>query len=358
MQVSKNEARLIEERIRRILWGRSIVVVKNGDGVDITFVIRSLTAKEGSRLDFVYEKEFVEALRRGMLKEEELLQLLDRVGLWTTDDETYLRGLERKVQLLGEKALQYKFQKTLLKKVENELKETNAEKDEKERFRDSLMMLSAENRAEEIRRRHMIYMSTEDVNEHPYWSSFDAFLDDYDLVLVFNLALTYYKNNVFSEKETRSIARSGTWRFRWSAAKDGADLFGHPVSEWTEAQNAIVYWSQFYDFVFESMDRPPDVIVSDDVSCDAWYDEQVKKMSRKGDEKRNVLGTKKATTNKFHQEHFVMVGHGDVESVKEIQEMNPSSTRNKLRNEQEVIKKSGKISEWQLRKGEYVSGRV
>lgn len=358
VQVSKNETRLVDERIKRILWGRSIVSVKDGNGADLTFILRSLTSHEGNRLDFVYHKELAEALRRGMLMEDELIQLLDGAGLWTGNDDIYLKGLERKEKLLAEKLSQYKFQKTLLKKVEKEMEETKVEREERERFRDSLLMLSAENRAEEIRRRHMIYMSTEDAEERSFWPNIESFLDDYDLVLVFNLAISYYRNNVFSESEMRQVARSGAWRFRWSAAKDGADLFGQPISSWTEAQNAIVYWSQFYDFVFESMDRPPDAVVKDDVACDVWYEDQVKKLARKGDERTNVLGTKKATTNKFHQEQFVMVSPGDVDTVKEVQEMNPIHTRNKLRREQEVVKKSGKVSEWELRKGDYVSGRM
>lgn len=358
MQVSKEEARLIDERIKRILWGKSMAKVTNGEGKDVICILRSLTSKENSRLDFVYQSEYAAAVASGMLPEEDLLKCLDGAGLWVGNDDVYLKGLEHKEKILGEKLLQYKFQKTLLKKAEKALEETKQERLERERFRDSLLMLSAENRAEEIRRRYMIFMTAEDVNEKPIWSSLDEFLDCYDLTLIFNLAIAYYKSNIFNEAEIRQAARSGAWRFRWSAAKEGADLFGTAINAWSDAQNAIVYWSQYYDFVFESMDRPPENVVCDDAACDAWYEDQVKKLSNKGNENRNFLGTKKATTTKFHQEQFVMVSPGDKEAVKEIQELNPAHTRNKLRREQEVIKKTGKISEWNLRKGDYISGRM
>jgi hypothetical protein len=213
-------------------------------------------------------------------------------------------------------------------------------------------MLSAENRAEEIKRRHMIMLSVEDIEEKRYWSDLNVFLNENDLVLIYNLAIAYYKNNVLSEKETREIARSGQWRYRWASAKNGADLFGKPICDYSEMQNSLVYWSQFYDYVFESMDRPGDLIINDDDACDAWYNDQIKKTAVKGDNQKNIVGTKKATTNKFHQEQFVMVDPKDADSVKKVQEMNTSSTREQLRRENEFIKKNkGRVSEWKLRKG-------
>jgi hypothetical protein len=68
---------------------------------------------------------------------------------------------------------------------------------------------------------------------------------------------------------------------------------------------------------------------------------------------------KKAKTGKFHQEVFVMVEKGDSEAVEKVQSMNTADTRAMLRKEHDKIKKSkGRISEWELRKQQYSSGRL
>lgn len=341
----------LQAKIDRILWGKSICDVRDGSGEIRNFTLRSLTIQETNFLEYIYSHELNQVVKDGMLTSEELQELYTIDEVWTEKDDIYLRGLERKESILKDQVKQFQFLKSKKKKAEKDLIKTRDEIAEKVEYKSSLFMLSAENRAEEMKRRFMVMFSTQDIAGNQHWPNEKAFLDDTDLILVYNLAIAYYTNNVFNQAETRQIARSGQWRYRWSAAKNGADLFG-PVRDWSEMQNAIVYWSQFYDFVLENMDSPGDNIVNDDDACDAWYDDQIKKTSKKGNDTKNIVGTKKASTNKFHQEQFVMVDPNDRESVEKIQEMNTSSTREQLRKEHGVIKKSkGRISEWRLRKG-------
>ena len=347
---ARERARRLQERIDRVMWGRSYASVQDGDGRVRDVVLRSLTANESNRLNFLYDKEKRLAVEAGLLPEEELATILESQGTWTSKDEVRIHDLERKIALFKDQVRQFQFMKARLAKAKRDLEAAESEIRELSNLRGSVMALSAEGRAEEVKRRHMVFMASEKDVGIPMWDSLERFLDEDDLVLVYNSAIAYYANNVMNEAETREVARSGPWRYRWGAAKNGADLFGRPVSEWTESQCALVYWSQFYDYVFESLDRPNAAVVDDDDACDAWYEQQSKKHAAKGDEKRNLLGTKKAKTSKFHQEQFVMVDPGDKEAVKEVQDMNAPSTRAALRREREMIKKSGgRVSEWKLR---------
>ena len=204
-------------------------------------------------------------------------------------------------------------------------------------------------------RRYIVMMSTEDIYEKPHWRDQEEFDQEDDTELIYNLALSYYKNNVFDTKCIRYISRNPEWRFRWNASKNGADLFGCSIAEWSEMQNSLVYWSQYYDFVLDNPDRPSDFIINDDDACDAWVNDQVKKIksSNTGSDNKSVFGNKSATKQKDHQEQFIMV-QKDKDTIKRVQDMNTTSARQQLRREHAQIQKDGSVSEWQLRGKDYV----
>lgn len=349
----------LQLKIDQLLWGKSIASVRDSADRPRNFILRSLTPRETNFINFEYRRELEEALGKGMLPEEELASIYERDGLWTPDDDIYVRGLERKIDILKNQLRQAQFLASRRKRAERDLKKSKEELEDKKKTKARLFALSADNRAEEYRRRLMIGLSTEDMKEQPFWPTEEDFMNESDFTLIYNLGLAYYQNNIFEQKETREIARSGLWRFRWSAAKKVGDLFGKPVAEWSEAQGALIYWSQFYDFVYESPDRPSEVMIDDDDAIDAWYEEQNKKYANKTDDKHNLVGAKKAKRNKFHQEHFIFVEPGDEEAIKKVQEMNPGNVRSQIRREHEKIKDTrGRVSEWQLRKDKYITGQM
>jgi hypothetical protein len=355
--VEAKRTEIIQERIDRILWGKSIVEATGSIEPAKTFVLRSLTSRETNLLDYIYKQEFDKALSNGMLIDNDLKAVYDREGLWTEYDDTVLIGLEKKQKILSDQVRQFVYMEIKSKKIKKELQRTKEEYLNKIKYRNSLFALTAEHWAEEIKRRHMLHMITQDLYENQYWQNTKEFMRETDDLLIFNLVVAYYANNVFDQKETREIARSGAWRYRWGASKNGADLFGKPIPEWSEAQSALVYWSQYYDFVFESSDKPSDSVIEDDHACDAWYDNQLKKFSSKGGEERNIVGTKKARTTKFHQEQFVMVDNR--EAAKRVQDQNTEEAKWQLKREQKKIERAkGRISEWDLRKNEYATGRM
>ncbi len=358
----QSEALGIQQKINQILWGKCIVEVVDSSDEIRPLILRSLTTHENNHLDFIYNRELREALEDGMLLSEELFDIYEEQELWNERDEILIRGMQKKISILKDQIHQFTYMKSRRKRAERDLKRTKEELEEKLSYRNQLCMLSAENRAEEIKRRFMMMMSAEDIDGNKYWEDKEKFLNEIDLLLIYNLALAYYEKNVFNEAETREIARSGAWRFRWQAAKKGADLFGKSIASWSEMQSAVVYWSQFYDFVYESTERPSDVVIADDSACDKWYEQQVKKLSLKQTQTsgKNALGTKKSKTNKFHQEQFLFVDPNDPEAVKKIQDMNTPSARIKLQIErkkiEEAAKKGRRVKEWDLRKRDYLVG--
>lgn len=329
----------VERHIERIMWGKSYIDLSSYG----SFILRSLTIKEANYVSYLYNREYNKAVQEGILKLKDMKELFRAMEIWGNPEEEKLAELDKKITREKNNIKSFQFMNRRKKQAQKELDRLQKERKELAEMKDSLFTCTAEQRAEEVKRRHIVRLSTETIEEKPYWNTEEDFWNETDIQFIFKLAVAYYNYNMLAEKDLRLIARHPMWRYRWNASKNGADLFGRPISEWSEMQNTLVYWSQFYDYIYESMDRPGDYIIEDDAACDAWVEEQNKK-ARKPIVKE---GGKKMP----HQEHFIMVDPGDTDTIKQIHEMNPESVRQRLRNEHKTIKEKKWVSEWKLRKG-------
>lgn len=348
----------INQVIERILWGKSFVDVLDSEEHPHAFILRSLSIKESNFINYIYRRELDIALHEGVLSFDQLKRLYESVGIWTPDHEKQIDDFVKQEKILQNQIKDFEFITAKKKRAERELKELKDKVVELNQTKISLFNCSAETRAEEVMRRYMTMLSTEDIRENAFWPTENDFLMESDFVMVYNLAIAYFKNNMFDEATVRKIARSPAWRVKWSAFKNGANLFGRSVPDWSEMQNYLVYWSQFYDFVFESIERPSDAIINSDEACDVWVRDQTKKLSNTGNSKKNMFGTKKATSHKDHQEQFIMVQKGDGEVIQKVQEMNTLDVRAQLKAEYNTIKSEGRISEWKLRGKNYVGTKT
>lgn len=338
-------ARDISMKISQILWGRSFVDVEDGSEATHTLVLRSLSIRENNYLNFLYEKELDRSMQSGILTQDQLRRLFYAYGAWGDEENEKRENLKKELTILSNQLKRSEFHTLKKKKIKKRIEQIEREINELNQQELTLFSVSAENRSEEIKRRFMVQMFTETIEEKPLWSNREEFLNIDDVQFVNNLVVAYYKNNIYSEKELREIARSPEWRFRWVAAKHGEQLFGRPISEWSEMQNMLVYWSEYYDGIYESTDRPPEYIIEDDVLCDQWVKNQNKKLAQN----KNHPQKQKRGQKLDHNEQFIMVAKDDKEAIEKVQSMNSDQVREQLRKEFEQIRGSkNRIKEWDL----------
>ena len=327
------------------MWGKSFVDVLDQEGTEHTVVLRSLSIQENNYLNYMYNKELKNAQSNGILSCEQLKLLFEAQEIWGPDQEAERESLQKEKILIGNQLKSAEFNTNKKKQLTKRLKDIEEKIKDLNQYEVELFALSAENRAEEVKRRYMVCMFTETVEEKPFWQSKEEFIKSTDSRFLNNLILGYFRNNIYPEKDLRSIARSPEWRFRWIASKHGEQLFGKPIAQWSEMQNMLVYWSEYYDSIYDSIDRPADYIIEDDAACDAWLQNYNKKITN--DRLNNKKDKKQGKLN--HNERFVMVPKGDNEAVQKVQSLNPDQVRDKLRREFEQIQNSkGRIKEWSL----------
>lgn len=333
----------IEKEIRKILWGKSIVSAKDCNGQSKTYVLRSLTMSEMNYLDFIYDQCFNESIESGLLSKEELDFFYKNNEIWTDEDEQELKDLKKEIAKQKGLKSKLKANKTKIKILSNKIKKLEDKLSNMIAYKQDLDSCSAEKHAEEISNRHMIHLSATDKFGKRLWEEDEDFLNCTDEKLIYNLTINYYKNNFLSDKQLRKIARSGVWRYRWSASKNGESLFGKPISEWTSVQNHLVYWSQYYDYIYENPDRPDDATIEDDDSIDRWMENESKK-----NKKSRV--SKKSNKNSEFVEDFIVVEDGDSETIKDIYDENTISSRQVINKTREQVQKNGKVNDWQVKK--------
>jgi len=338
------------DQIQEILWGKSFVDVLDGFGEERSFILRSLSEREQNLANYIYRKEYKKSVSLGLLTMDQLKVSYCAYGVWTGAHEDEIHQIRMKIDKTKQQIRNAEFTPVRMKQLKKNLKKQEDELKTKESHKLNIFSLSAENRAEEVKRRYIVSLATETLEEEPYWPTQESFMQERDSDLIVNLAIIYLRKNYLPEKDIRSLARSGEWRYRWSASKNGESLFGKPVSQWSDVQNLIVFWSQYYDSIYEAYDRPSDAIIEDDDACDAWVKNQNKKAAQERSAQDKKKSKSRASSHKDHQEHFIMAR--DPEAVQKIQDMNPDTVRARFRREQEQISKvknGGKrIKEWNL----------
>ncbi len=152
-------------------------------------------------------------------------------------------------------------------------------------------------------------------------------------------------NRGLSEGEVRFLARHIIWRIRYSAAlKIGGPLFRRGLFDLTPDQQALMYWSNFYQSIYDMMpdEKPHEDIIENDEDLDAFMSEYFKRreaeqndgtLKRKSGGKGN-LSTRESgevivTTNHpdylstVYSEERVKAG----ESSNEVEVISPNSRR-------------------------------
>jgi len=286
-----------------ITLGKLIIFIDN-----VEFTLEQPTNLIKMRGDIVYQNAYKGAISEGLLPRKELEQLIKDRHIISDEEQLELSKLESKLEaqkVLLSKTTKVRANQDRVKKIISELEDEIFSIKEKEL---SKLMMSAETKAEEDRY-NFLCASCVYQNNELFWSSYQEYLKETNLNLkneLFTKFMSFY--NGVSTSVIRYIARSNFWRIRYITSSKVADpLFGRPTTEYTTDMLNLAFWSNYYQQVYELLpeDRPPDHIIEDDESLDAYmdsfYSERKKEsMARKAE--RKISGKLSA----FDQEEVIV----------------------------------------------------
>jgi hypothetical protein len=246
---------------------------------------------------YVYDSTFKRLSEEGMPTVEETYAEHEEHGLWGKAEE---EALERIPEFIEETAANIAVEINRGRKKKYELWLVRLERKLAELYMNKMHLFSntAESRASEAAHAYIAYQCFSDPRHQPLWDTYETMLQSTEDAEFINELVGFIVNESQPPDIAviRKLARGGQWRLRWNCCKSSPeDLFSRKMADMTLTQTLLVYWSQVYDSAFESLDRPPQDVINDDIEFDRWLEEQSKKHDREAGQRYHGKG--KVTKN-------------------------------------------------------------
>jgi len=268
----------LEEHIMSILWGKHIISLRDGR----TFCFRSPTIAEKNHSDFIYHSSFKLYKAASILTNKELIKLAVQCDEWTEIDQNYYDNFDDLMELANSQLMGASRNKQ--KQIKKQIIQAKRKRREVVDQYNAITCNSAEQQAMEDKIKYYIQHLTENMDGMPVWKTSEDFDTCRDYKFIMELIGKYFEilQNSVTTKTIREVARSSAWRIRWNIGKKNVyTLFGADIRDFNDNQLELLYWSQVYDSVYNSMEPPPNSVVEDDVKLDAWLKEKNKEDNAK-----------------------------------------------------------------------------
>jgi len=303
-----------EKILYRIIKGR--LRIKLGD------LILYLYEPSGDVLEEsyeIYDETYDKAYYNGCYVDQELRDLLYDSCLWNPADDKKIKELNDKIDDLKVDAFRSFFDDNKLGMLKAHIGIIERERDSIVSRTKSLDHLTCRGAATSARNIWLIEQSCYHTDGSKCKRG----------VLNIKKLMSKASENLVDVEEFRMIARNDPWRSMWSIGKNTGNLFNKCTSEFTHNQRILCSYSTMYDNVYESMERPPDKVIEDDICLDGWFIEQRRKQERDRKQKEVDALTKNPKIANS-QEVFVMASNQD--SANQIYDLNDPVARATIKN--------------------------
>jgi len=333
----------VEELLEQVVHNKKLVQLDSSTG-EVFVVFSHPAADDVIRSRHVRARALLEAKKEELPTRESIEKVIEERGIVTQADKERMQALRDKIA--GQQRIlnltKIEGRKTPIQENITRLEKELAKLENKGA---DMFLLTREYRADEESLLFLTWASTYMIDGDRYWESFDTFEKETDLLLRTNCLLEYtYFNRGVDSPIIRFIARHVVWRIPYSAAlKIGGPLFPRGLHDMTSDQKSLIYWSNFYQSIYEMMpdDQPSDDIIEDDEKLDAYMDVFYKRREaersdgrlKRGSGSKGKLSTSNSdevivTTN--HPE-YLSLGYSEKrtknEGVSEVEVVAPNSRR-------------------------------
>jgi len=243
----------------------------------------------------IYGLEYKKSINEGLLSVDAMKELIEERHLITEQEQKELSSLKSKLEaqkVLLAKTLRLRAKQDRIKEIIHDIEKKIREIEYKEK---SKFSMTAETRAEESKILYLCWANCYNfLTDKLYWNLYDEFLNESDYLFrqrTTSEFILFYSG--IPTSHIRAIARSNLWRIRYvTSLKASEALFGKPTSEYSSDMLNLVYWSHYYQNIYEMLpeDQPSEDIIEDDEALDAYmkdyYEERTRDAGARKDKKR------------------------------------------------------------------------
>lgn len=282
----------VEELLEGVLNNKKLVRLETL-GEDRFIVLSHPSAQDVLVSRYVRQKALIEAERAGLPSREEINRELE-LRPSSVKDKKAAQVLEKKITAQERLRLLTKIP-ARRKPVDDNIQRLTEELNVLQAKSEQLYTLTQEYRADEESSWYLAWSSSYEITGERCWKSFKDFENTTDLVL---------RNSIFSQfsnfnrgiplKDIRYLARHTLWRIRYTAGlKIGGPLFPQGLHDLTPDQQALLYWSNYYQSIYEMLpdDQPDDGTIQDDEALDTYMEMYFKQREQERSQGRLKRGS-------------------------------------------------------------------
>jgi len=316
--------------LQQVCSGEKLLFVEDTNGEEVPVLVKYATAEDYQVAELEYRRALKEASDADLPTLVEMTKLIKSRGIFTDADEEKVAKIKRRIE--GQKAVLAKTTRVPARRdrLKNIISNMESEIEAILMKREIGLELTQERKATEVKFLYLTYKGTFDpYTREPYWSDYESFNNEADFIFRKKLFIEYiFLIHGLKQEVIRYLARSNLWRIRYvTSTKTGESLFGRPVSQYNVDQLTLLYWSHFYQSVYEMMpdERPSDGIIEDDQALDAYMTDW------QADRNRDAAASKAKSNKQYgqssawdHGETLVMKSnpmHQDIEYSDTLAEM-------------------------------------
>jgi hypothetical protein len=300
--------------------GREYIYVKPASAEDKTFA------------DFFSQEQYDDALIDGIWTQEDAENHLISMGYWLKEDDETIKEIEKNVENMKADYFNHFYNSTTRDYIKKNINKQN------ERYQGI------------YNKKYTFYDKTcEYLKRYSFVSHIlqkNSFLQNGEL------ASTYYPTQILYNKyashtndlgsNIREITKSNEWRNKWFSLKN--DIFENKLSSLTDFQLSIISWSNYYDGIYQSMDKPPDEIIEDDIAMDGWS--IIQKRKRQEEEKKK--NAEKMLPEKMQKAGEVFIPARNSKEASDVMSLNDAYGVSKIKSLKKDLKENGAVNESDL----------
>jgi hypothetical protein len=287
-----------------------------------------------SEAEEIYQESLVDARFMEIMDDQELLDHLQDIGMWSIEDQQFMDDLPAKLESM--KVEMYNNYSTFRSKRVEQIRRAiqRLMKDSYEIFsrRHVYDSFTSTGYAIACKLQFLVCNTSTDLHGNPININ-----DDGNLV---QLVVQEVLNSRVSETDLRELSRTDPWRTIWNAGKSEKQVFGVPGVLLTEDQKQLLSWSQLYDNVRESHESPDDTVMNDDLLLDGWLILQ----SRKAENEKKTQGGRHLS-DKLSRANEVFLPVETREDAERVEQMNSAHARMVKRQRLKMVGKEAAVPE-------------
>mgnify|MGYP003109461063 CR=1 FL=1 len=273
-----------------------------------------------------------------LITKEQLKQVLDQRGIWTSNDDKKLEAAEETIEEIQISIFKNFFNtkaKQSLKRRIAGVRKSIAQAIQKKSSTDHVTL---ESYTDFVRDRFAVAVSIFDLNGNQQYSAENFFDQDCGLL---DVAYDKWIEEYSVIPHLREISRTNPWKSYWDSDK-GTGIFNVSASHLNIFQRNVILYCKMYDNARQSPECPPDDVFEDDDAFDGWMAIQRKEAEKNRDQKNadKISGQRGG-------EIFMVTDKDDAEKVYDL---NSHNERMKIKNRLKEVQDAGgqEIQEHQL----------